>query len=271
MENTGIKNVARNPISDYIQDMMNQTSTHTGARRLQGLLLLATVPAMLAGTGCRSQQQRIEHYLGARTDRPEAVRQALRDGGRLVPGMTQEEVRLILGPPARTETGPAETGAIWYYDQPKRRDDTLQRSDLWELPVPLQTIAFGPGNTVAEIISYDEDKTIDPPEPSPASASQPPAPRPVPPAPAYAAAMPSYRPEPAEINVYGWPAITLQGLTGSGNARSAAINGRVHEPGDRIGEVRLDAVYANGVVLEYQGQRAFLRPGESTGNRSDGK
>jgi len=231
----------------------------------------AALAAMLATAGCLSTQQQVERYLKTHADRPEAIQQALREGGRLVPGMTPSEVRLVRGTPARTETGPADTGATWHYDQPKRRDDTLQSSDMWALPVPLWTVVFGPGNTVAEIISYDEHKSGNLPEPSPPVAlppPPPPPPQPPPPLPATAATMPSYRPEPAEINVHGWPPITLQGLTGSGNARRAAINGTVHEPGDRIGEVRLDAIYANGVVLEYRGQRTFLRPGESTGNRN---
>lgn len=252
--------------------MMKTIRPYNGVRRLQGLLQIAALPAMLASAGCRSPQQRIERYLGANTNRPEVVRQALRDGGRLVTGMTPQEVRLVLGPPARTEKGRAQTEAAWHYDLPKRRDDTLQHSDMWKAPVPWQTVVFGPDNTVAEIISYDEEKTVFLPEtPPPAATLQPPPPPPGPPPPATAAAMPSYRAEPDEINVSGWPAITLQGLSGSGNSRSAAINGAVHEPGDWIGEARLDAVYANGVVLEYRGQRAFLRPGESTGSRGDGK
>jgi len=240
-----------------------------GVRLVQGLLQMAALPAMLASAGCRSTQQRIERYLGANTNRPEVVQQALRDGVRLVPGMTPQEVRLMLGPPARSEKGPSQTEAAWHYDLPKRRDDTLQHSDMWKAPVPWQTVVFGPDNTVAEIISYDEEKTVFLPEtPPPAAMLKPP---PEPRTPATAAAMPSYRAEPDEIHVYGWPAITLQGLSGSGNSRSAAINGTVHEPGDWIGAVLLDAVYANGVVLEYRGQRAFLRPGESTGSRDDTK
>ncbi len=238
------------------------------SRTLQAALLAG----ILGSPGCFSPAHRIERYLVKNPDRPAAVVQALRDGDRIITGMTLQEVRLILGPPARTEAGTAPAAAIWHYDQPERRDDTLQSSDMWTFSVPLQTVVFGPDHTVSEIISYVDLKTDDLPEaPTPTASIQPPPFQPAPPAPATAAAMPSYRPEPDEINVYGWPSITLQGLTGSGNARSAVISGAVREPGDWIGDIRLDAVYANGVVLEYRGRRAFLRPGESTGNRGDGK
>lgn len=261
------KNVADDACSDYIRDMISTISKSGGAGIAQGLLLALAIPVMLAAVGCRSPQQRIERYLGDNKDRPEPVQQALREGRRIVPGMTEQEVRLVLGPPARSETHTAGTATTWHYDRPRHHDNTLQTSDMWALPVPLSTVVFGPDNTVAEIISYDRDRTANLPEPAtPAATIRPLTAQPLP-ATATAAAMPDYQPGPDEVNVQGWPEITLQGLTGSGNARNAAINGLVREPGDLVGEVRLNAVYANGVILEYRGRRAFLRPGESTGSR----
>jgi hypothetical protein len=81
--------------------------------------------------------------------------------------------------------------------------------------------------------------------------------------------IPTYRPTPDELNVYGWPQVTLQGVTGRGNERNAILNGNLLEPGEFLGAVRLDAIYANGVVLEFNDQRAFLRPGASTGMPSE--
>lgn len=230
----------------------------------------ALFAAALGSNGCFSTAYRIDRHLSANPDRPATVVQALRDGDRLVPGMTPREVRLIMGAPARTEAGNATTTAVWHYDQSTRRDDTLRRSAMWALPVPSRTVIFGAGNTVTEIINYDDDHAATPPA-VPESVTAPRPLSPPPPSRPVAVTIPAYLPNPDEINVHGWPGLTLQGLTGSGSARNAIINGRVHEPGGVIGEVRLDAVYANGVVLEYRDQRAFLRVGESTDKRTETK
>ena len=244
----------------------------------------AILAAVLCTTGCFSTARRLERHLAANPDRPDAIVQALREGDRALPGMTPTEVRLILGPPARTETGNAPITAIWHYDQPKRRGDSTLGSTMWSLPIPLQTVVFGADGSVTEIIDYDDQNTpqpdtqpqgaqhqdLPPPPAKPAGIAVPGRAYAVRPS-THAAALPAYRPNPEEANVHGWPAINLQGLTGGVSSRSAVINGNVYEPGDTISGARLDAVYANGVVLEYRSQRAFLRPGESTGNRVDSK
>jgi len=268
--------IARGGSGDYSGGMICTLTTYARKPASQTAWhLTAALAAMLATVGCLSTQQRVERHLTANPDRPEAVRQALLDGDRPVPGMTPQEVRLALGSPARTEKDDSAT--IWHYDQPKRRSDALQSSDMWALPVPLRTVFFGPDNTVTDIVNYADDPPAAPPAGSPPppvltpSRSQPAATPPVRTAPAPAVVIPSYQPHPDEINVYGWPAITLQGLTGSGRASRAVLNGNIREPGEFIGEVRLDAIYANGIVLEYRGRRAFLRPGESTASRETGK
>ena len=251
----------------YVSAMKKNHRPSLADTRRQVAAPLLVLAATLACCGCLSSQHRIARYLNANHDRPEAVRVALRDGDRLVTGMTPHEVRLIMGPPARTESGMPPESTIWHYDQPKRREGTQRQSAMWALPVPHLSVFFGADDTVIRIIDFDSRQ---PTASTPAPAGEPrPAPvrrpaQPQPRLPAVTDAVPTYRPSPEELNVHGWPAITLQGVSGGGRTRNAVINGGVHEPGERIGPVRLDAIYANGVVLEYRGQRAFLRPGEST-------
>ncbi len=232
------------------------------AAELFQVVQVGLLAGVLGSSGCLSRGHRIDRYLSTNTDRPEAVVQALRDADRLVPGMTPQEVRLIMGSPARTEAGNAPVSAIWHYDQASRRDDSSRRSDMWVLPIPSRTVVFGAGNTVTGIIEYD-DPVDQPKEAKPEVIAIPKRESVVPPPPP-ATPIPVYRPNPDELKVHGWPAITLQGMTGSGSGGRAVFNGEIYKPGEFIGGVRLDAIYANGVVLEYRGQRAFLRPGEST-------
>lgn len=262
------KNIAHAASLTYVSAMKKNHRLSLGDRRRQVAILLLVIATALGCFGCLSSQHRIARYLNANQDRPEAVRMALRDGDRLVTGMTPQEVRLVMGPPARTESGMPPERTIWHFDQPKRREIAQQQSAMWALPVPHLSVFFGADDTVIRIIDFDSRQpTATNPageDSRPATARRPTQPQPR--LPEVTEAVPTYRPRLEEVNVHGWPAITLQGVSVGGHTRNAVINGSVHESGERIGPVLLDTIYANGVVLEYRGQRTFLRPGESTAN-----
>ncbi|MBU1908447.1 MAG: hypothetical protein KJ726_00175, partial [Verrucomicrobia bacterium] len=63
-----------------------------------------------------------------------------------------------------------------------------------------------------------------------------------------------------------WPALKLMGvLTGTrgGSGGSAFLNNTTVEAGDTLQGVRLLEVQSEGVWLEYQGERKYLRIGQS--------
>ncbi len=73
------------------------------------LVLAATLAA-----GCRSKAER---YLDDHPDRPAEIHSAMVEG-RIVPGMTFEEVRLTCGVPHRLERIEGDEDQIWYYGDP---------------------------------------------------------------------------------------------------------------------------------------------------------
>lgn len=231
------------------------------------------VGTMVLTTGCFTTSQRINRYTASAKDRPASVIQALHEGNRAVPGMTAREVRLVLGSPSRITTPPPPATLVWHYDRrPMRKRVLLQESALWDLPVPQYSIYFDANRIVLNVIDHatvaDAKSETPPPVPPTESASINPAEssstrspdQPVP----RATVIPTYDPPAEEINVQNWPDITLQGISASSHAHRAVINGKVYERDEEIlGGVRLLAIYANGVVLEYRQKRAFLRTGES--------
>ncbi len=240
-------------------------------------VIAACFGTLVLTTGCLTTSQRINRYTESAKDRPEAILQALRDRNRAVPGMTAKEVRLVLGQPSRITTPPPPATVAWHYDRrPVRKRVILQESALWDLPVPQYSIYFDANRVVLSVIDHAKLAGATNPDPLPPSgpSSEPPqktqpVETPVPrvadlPA-ARTTVIATYEPPAGEVNVQDWPDITLQGITASSHAHRAVINRKVYENGEEIlGGVRLQAIYANGVVLEYRQKRAFLRPGEST-------
>jgi hypothetical protein len=58
-----------------------------------------------------------------------------------------------------------------------------------------------------------------------------------------------------------WPALNLTGVIGRGQAGSAVINGEVLGIGDTVDGVKVIAIRPQGVDLEYQAERQFLKVG----------
>ena len=57
----------------------------------------------------------------------------------------------------------------------------------------------------------------------------------------------------------GWPSLTLSALIACGKARACAIlNGQIIEVGGQVDGITVRSICANGVMLEYQGQRRFI-------------
>jgi hypothetical protein len=105
------------------------------------------------------------------------------------------------------------------------------------------------------------------PEPAVPVVSAPKQPEPEPirqtePAPRVQPAQPE--PEPAPRGAVRWPALKLTGVLGQGRSGSAIINDQVLAVNETIKGVRLAAVGRQGVELEYQGERRFVKVGTST-------
>ncbi len=98
--------------------------------------------------------------------------------------------------------------------------------------------------------------TVSKPAKEPAAPPIVPAPR-VEPAPAPVRA-PQARREPVQ-----WPALQLSGVVGRGANGSAIINGEVLAVDEWIADARVVEVQAQGVVLEYKGDRRFVKVGGS--------
>lgn len=60
-----------------------------------------------------------------------------------------------------------------------------------------------------------------------------------------------------------WPPILLNGIVGRGLNGSAMINGQIVGVNEKIDEVRLVSIRAQGAVLEYEGETKFLKVGSS--------
>ena len=227
--------------------------------------------------GCATPSERAARYISKHPERPATICTALQTQS-VVAGMNADEVRLCLGTPKRIDrtddTPPVET---WHYLQDSRAGSVLKGSSIWDIEIPLATIYFSSEGLVKEAVFYSTDQTDEPPKggetPSPQQdavtappaqemrADKTPASRKLRPK---APALSHYIPAPTELGVSGWPRISLGGVSAMGGDHSAILNGEVAEPGERVNAVTLLRVFGNGVLLEYRGQRTFLRPGETT-------
>ncbi len=70
-------------------------------------------------------------------------------------------------------------------------------------------------------------------------------------------------PEPLQIEIE-WPSLSLDGIVGSGAQGSCLINNQIVRVGEHVQEVKIVAIRKDGVELEYQGEKRFLRVGAST-------
>ena len=214
----------------------------------------SSVILLLIAAGCASPSERIARYITKHPERPAPIHASMQRN-RVVVDMTPQEVRLSLGDPNRivyggTELKPTET---WYFYRAAKKSSALATSSFWSLEVPRATIYFSADERVYEAAFYDVGKTK-----KPQAKTQ---------RPTVATKAPlasRYTPTANEIDVKGWPKQTLSGLSAMGNNRSAILNDEVYGPGETVNGMTVNNVFANGVLLEYQGRRAFLRPGEST-------
>ncbi len=236
--------------------------------QMTDLWRLGSVGLLLAAAGCATSSERIARYIAKHPERPAHVCAALVQNT-VVPGMAPEEVRLALGGPNRIDRPGPEPIETWHYFEHSNMDG-LEGSSLWAMEIPVATVYFSNEGVVEEAIFHgstaDEpaettDEPVAAPAPQPPTAKARPLPEPSqaePPLP------PPYAPAPDELGVSGWPRISLQGVSVMGADQSAILNGDVFEPGDNINDVTLFRVFVNGVLLDYRGQRTFLRPGNTT-------
>jgi outer membrane protein assembly factor BamE (lipoprotein component of BamABCDE complex) len=238
---------------------------------IQGLL----AALLLAATaGCISPSHRINRYIENHPERPIFICAALLEQ-KVRPGMTPEEVRLCLGAPNSIEhSGDSDSRMeTWQYVRDSNTEGSLRGSSLWKLKIPEATIYFSSHGAVTEGVFYNEPKPEDKeqqvyvtgtttPESTTPPAAAPkrtrprgrPAPKP----------LPRYQPKPDELGTKGWPEITLGGVSVTAGDRTAILNGQMLEQGEMAQGVTLLRVYANGALLEHEGGRTFLRPGETT-------
>jgi outer membrane protein assembly factor BamE (lipoprotein component of BamABCDE complex) len=238
--------------------------------RLLPLLLLIGF-----AVGCATQDKRIARYIEHNPERPSRIHSAL-ENTQTLPGMTPKEVRLCLGSPHEIENESKENASeIWHYIQSDRDKDTNKGSDIWAMDIPQATVYFSAEGLVSEIVFYDEDEKQSAPSPSIKLTPKPKQPVSTPPLSSQSAQreratrrarekLPSYSPKPTELGVKGWPSIELGGILGLGPERSALLNNDVYTPGETVDGVTLTEVFSNGVLLEHQGVRMFLAPGEKT-------
>ena len=238
--------------------------------RLGGLALL------LAMAGCATPPERIARYIAKHPERPADICAALQQQS-VTTGMTAEEVRLCLGGPNRIDriggAGDIPPIETWRYLRDSSTDGSLKGSSLWAMDIPLATVYFSREGLVNEAAFYDSPEpealatvttAAAPPEvtrKAPVNVQAlPPAqkPRPKPPT------LTNYTPSPDELGVSGWPRVMLGGVSAMSGGHGAILNDEIVEPGETIEGVSLFRVFANGVLLDYRGQRTFLRNGETT-------
>jgi hypothetical protein len=227
--------------------------------------------AILAGTalvaGCvgapyEFSADRAEAYLKRNHDLPSARAQALREG-LVVPGMTREEVSLCLGNPQETSRVERDGQAllVWTYQRRDRPGDELERSGMWDKPIPVARVCFNADFTVASYRVF-----------TPQAAEAPVA---VPPAAVRAAAgEASAEPRGATLaepdmaepvgGFEGWPELTINGVVLGVGAPYAIINRREVVVGDVMDAVKVLTITARGVTLQRGADVRFLQTGRST-------
>jgi len=219
------------------------------------LWLHVSVLLLFIAGGCATSPKRIARYIEKHPERPENIQTSLQQN-LVVVGMTPKEVRLSLGTPNRVSqsgTG-ANTTETWFFFRQRKKTSSLNTSPFWSFEVPKATIYFSSEELVDKVSFYEvthTETTQQPPQTTPQNEKLNPEPL-------------RYTPTPAELHVKGWPTITLGGISTMGSNRSAVLNDSVLAPGEIIKGVTVTKVFANGVLLEYRGARAFLHPGEST-------
>jgi len=133
------------------------------------------------------------------------------------------------------------------------------------VPPPASTTTIPPQTTTTTV-----PQTVSQPESKPevVVVAPPPPPQPEPTAtqaqPAVTTA-PAPKVEPTRQPVV-WPSLTLTGVMGRGNRGSAIINGEVVGVGEVVKGVKIAGIGDQGVHLEYQGEKRFLKIGGTTGD-----
>jgi hypothetical protein len=211
--------------------------------------------------------------------------------GTVVPGMSEREVRLCMGPPRDKKRVPYGAGerVIWNYVRPARQRGDLERSEMWHRDIPIARVVFGPDGRVIHCQYFGRR----PPQ-SPGRSSEqrvtgggsdrmPPAPAGERPgavdggvpwsAPEVFDGPPSESSSPAparrvtrqpkgEFNE--WPELDLSGVSSGGSQATAIINRSVVLKGDRVAGVEVLDVTPVGVLLKYGDDIQFLPVGETT-------
>lgn len=222
--------------------------------------------AVLAGTalvaGCvgapyEFSADRAEAYLKRNHDLPSARAQALREG-LVVPGMTREEVSLCLGNPHETSQVERDGQAllVWTYQRRDRPGGELERSGMWDQPIPVARVYFNADFTVASYRVFTPQAAEAPVAAPPAAARS-------------AAETPGATvPEPDMAEPVGgfegWPELTLNGVVLGVGAPYAIINRREVVVGDVVDAVKVLKITARGVMLQRGADVRFVQTGRST-------
>lgn len=234
---------------------------------------MRAVSAILAGltlaAGCMTapfefRAERAESYLRRHREMPAGRAEALR-AGRVVEGMTREEVALCLGRPQVTSRAErdGQTLLVWKYQRRDRPKGELERSRMWNDPIPTARVEFNADGTVAAC------RLFTPPAAARAG-SEPPESSAVLLAPVGSVGgEPSVMPPAAEVEesgggFEGWPELVLNGVVVGAGAPYAIINRGEAAAGDVVEGVRVLRITARGVTLQREDAVRFLRAGEST-------
>jgi len=231
---------------------------------------LAVATALLTGCASLSNrygEHRVQRYIRRNPDRPGIVLEALRRGD-IVTGMTADEVRLLLGPPASTRPRPPD-GTTWLYDQPGQPRGDIAGSSMWALRVPARRLVFDANDTLTLIDTYQRAAAAPPGAQTPPAADRaPPAP---PPLPAHhdapittAPSRDLYAMATPEADTASWPDLTLNGVLTTAGRAGAVLNHTVIETGESVKGVTVVAIESGRVLLERNGVRIVLETGQST-------
>jgi hypothetical protein len=230
-------------------------------------------------TGCAAIQRftynsRVSLYLATNPNVAEITGEALRTH-ELVKGMNKEEVTLSLGEPTKMEwasfDAKDETWVYWHTESPQYGEERATP----ETPLRL-VFAKTPKGFVLRSWKTQDKNSVTNPIPSaieqgtvgeqhPAAAQRPAVERP---------AGKKNAPTPpavdlSSVKVYskkndtsgrgGWPTFTLEGISKQGGKAWALINKKLVAAGDEIETAQVVAIYDDGVLLEYSGDRRVLR------------
>lgn len=240
---------------------------------MRWIVLLSASALLCAGCAPKPylfNPDRAAKYLERNAEVPDDVARALMSG-RIVEGMTQQEVALCLGKRCEKKTVSEEgqLKEVWKYYAPRRDRDELQGSSMWhEEKSPVASVVFGPDGRVERYRFYSGFRGARRPTDALPDAG---VPEPRPPAARGDTREPASTPAAGDAKstrvrgvFAGWPAMTLDGITRGGREPLAIIDRQVVTAGQSIRGVKVLAIESDGVLLQRGTDTQFLPTGQAT-------